>query len=90
MALNKTEEYLRETKSWLSIDSFTYANAEVMEYFNRSLEATNFAGVTVSTRDKSSQLLWWGGVCLYSGRTGKAYNLVSWQQLIIQQNVVQL
>lgn len=54
MALNRTEEYLRETKSRLSIDSFTYANKEVMEYLNRSLEETNFAGVTVSRLDKSS------------------------------------
>jgi len=54
MALNRTEEYLRETKSWLSIDNFTYSNTEVMEYFNRSLEETNFTGVTVSRRDKSS------------------------------------
>lgn len=54
MALNRTEEYLRETKSGLSIDSFTYASTEVMEYFNRSLEETNFTGVTVSRRDKLS------------------------------------
>jgi len=54
MALNRTEEYLRETKSWLSIDNFTYSNTKAMEYFNKSLEETNFTGVTVSRRDKLS------------------------------------
>ena len=54
MALNRTEKYLRETKSWMSIDNFTYTNTEVMEYLNRSLAETNFAGVTVSRRDESS------------------------------------
>ena len=62
MALNKTEEYLRETKSRLSIDNFTYANTEVMEYFNRSLEETNFTGVTVSR--PGSNVMGKGSVCV--------------------------
>ena len=61
MALNRTEEYLRETKSQLSIDNFTYANTEVMEYFNRSLEETSFTGVTVSR--PGSNVMWKGSVC---------------------------
>ena len=48
LALNRTEKILKETKSPLSIDNFTYANTDIMEYFNRSLEETNFTGVTVS------------------------------------------
>ncbi|KAL9965837.1 hypothetical protein ACROYT_G029691 [Oculina patagonica] len=46
LALNRTEEYLKENKSLLSIDNFTYTNKVVMEYFKRSLEETNFTGVT--------------------------------------------
>lgn len=52
MVLNSIEEYFREIKLWLLIDSFIYVNVEVMEYFNRFLEVINFVGVIVSMWDK--------------------------------------
>lgn len=48
MVLNSIEEYFREIKLWLLIDSFIYVNVEVMEYFNRFLDEINFIGVIVS------------------------------------------
>ena len=53
LALNRTEKHLREIKSPLSIENFTYVNTDIMEYFNKSLKETNFSGVTVSSLKKS-------------------------------------